>query len=108
MDLFPYNGDYIFNSFDWGNNKGAFEMKLLKQFFKGFKEGFKDFGHSITIIINSILLSVVYIFGVGITSVFAKIFGKHFLDTKISKKRKTYWQDLNLKKESIDKYYRQF
>jgi len=83
-------------------------MILLKQFFMGFKKGFKDFDYNITIIFNSLFLSIAYILGVGITSIFAKLFKKHFLDTKISKKRKTYWQDLNLKKKPIDEYYRQF
>lgn len=83
-------------------------MIALKQFFRGFKKGVKNFGHSISIIINSVLLSLVYLIGVGITSIFAKLFGKHFLDTKISKKKETYWSDLNLKKRPIEKYYRQF
>jgi len=83
-------------------------MRALKQFFRGFREGSKDFGHSISIIINSILLSIVYLVGVGITSLIAKIFNKHFLDTKISKEKESYWLDLNLKKKSLEEYYKQF
>lgn len=83
-------------------------MRKLKQFFKGFQRGLKEFGHNINMIINSALLSTVYLIGVGFTSIFAKLVGKHFLDTKISKKRKTYWSDLNLKKKLIEEYYRQF
>ena len=83
-------------------------MKKLKQFFNGFKKGIKDFGENISIIVNSILLTVVYLIGVGITSLFAKIFKKHFLGIKISKKARTYWSDLNLKKKPMKEYYRQF
>lgn len=80
----------------------------LNQFFQGFKKGTKDFGHNISTIINSVLLSIVYIIGVGLTSVIAKLVGKHFLDTKTSEKADTYWTDLDLKKKSIEDYYRQF
>ena len=82
-------------------------MKKKNMFFTGFKKGYKGFGHNITIIVNSILLSIVYIIGVGITSLISKITRKHFLDTKLSKNG-TYWHDLNLKKKKIDQYYRQF
>ncbi len=81
---------------------------ILKNFFKGFKKGMSDFGQNITIIVNSILLTIVYIIGIGITSIIAKIFKKHFLDTKISKEKKSYWSELDLKKKPLDNYYRQF
>lgn len=83
-------------------------MSKLKQFFKGFKKGMNKFGNGISIIINTVLLLVVYIIGVGLTSIFAKIMKKHFLERKISKDKETYWSDLNLKKQPMEKYYRQF
>ena len=83
-------------------------MNYLLQFFKGFKKGVHDFGQIIAISINSVLLLVIYTVGVGLTSIFAKIFRKHFLDMDVSKKRKTYWSDLNLKKKKMEEYYRQF
>ena len=79
----------------------------LKQFFKGVKRGMKEFGNGIAIIINSILLTIVYFIGVGVTSLIAKALGKHFLETKMSKKG-SYWHDLNLKKKPVEEYYRQF
>ena len=54
-------------------------MKELKQFFKGFKKGMRNFGYNIALIINTLLLSLVYVVGVGFTSVIAKLFRKHFL-----------------------------
>ncbi|MEM3373733.1 MAG: hypothetical protein QXE31_00785 [Candidatus Woesearchaeota archaeon] len=80
----------------------------LKNYLYEFKEGFKEFGENISILVNSVLLSLVYFTGVGITSIIAKIFKKSFLDTKINKKAKTYWHDLNLEKRPIEEYYRQF
>jgi hypothetical protein len=79
-----------------------------KIFLKGVKSGQKKFGESIAVIINSLLLSFVYFFGVGITSILAKISGKHFLDSKLSKSRDSYWEELNLGKEEIGNYYKQF
>ena len=81
-------------------------MKELKQFFKGFQKGVKGFSDNISTIINFVLLSMVYLIGVGLTSITAKIFGKHFLNTK--KKEDSYWHNLNLKKKQIEGYYKQF
>jgi hypothetical protein len=69
--------------------------------------GFKEFGENITLMINSLLLSVVYFFGVGFTAIFARIVKKHFLETKLSEE-KTYWKELDLEKKPIEEYYRQF
>ena len=78
------------------------------KFINGFLRGQKKFGENISIIINSILLTIVYFIGIGITSIFAKIFNKHFLNLKLKKDEKTYWEDLNLTKKSMKEYYRQF
>ena len=82
-------------------------MNELRQFFNGFKKGMSNFGHNIALIINTILLTFVYLIGVGLTSIIAKIFRKHFLETKLSKKD-SYWSDLKLKKKKFEEYYRQF
>ena len=79
-----------------------------KSFLKGVKSGQRKFGESIAVIVNSILLSFVYFFGVGITSILAKISRKHFLDLKPYKSRNSYWEELNLGRERIEKYYKQF
>ena len=57
-------------------------MRKLKQVFNGFKKGMKCFSDNISTVINFLLLSIVYFIGIGLTSITAKIFGKHFLDTK--------------------------
>ena len=83
-------------------------MSNSKQFIKGLKKGMENFGFNITLIINTILLTFVYVIGIGVTSIIAKIFRKHFLELKVSKDKVSYWQDLNLKKKPIEEYYRQF
>ena len=82
-------------------------MTELRQFFRGFKKGMTNFGQGIALIINSILLTFVYLLGVGLTSIVAKLSRKHFLDMKLSKKN-SYWSDLGLKKKPLRNYYRQF
>jgi len=82
-------------------------MKELKQFFRGFKKGMANFGQGIAILINTILLTFVYLLGVGLTSILAKIFRKNFLELKLYKKN-TYWSELRLKRKPIQEYYRQF
>ena len=81
---------------------------MPKLFFIGLKQGFQDFGHFVTTIINSILLTVVYFIAVGLTSIIAKIFKKEFLDIKKKKNVSSYWKDLDLKKKPTKEYYRQF
>jgi hypothetical protein len=80
----------------------------LKEFFKGIKKGQKEFGEDIAQVINFILLTIVYFIGVGLTSIFAKIVGKSFLDLNIDKNVESYWEELNLEKDDIREYYRQF
>jgi len=74
---------------------------------KGFRNGIKKFGEDIAVLVNTALLTIVYIIGIGITSIFARIFRKKFLDLKIENKE-SYWENLNLKTKSIESYYRQF
>jgi hypothetical protein len=83
-------------------------MTQLKQTFNDLRIGQKEFGKDISAIVNSTLLTFVYIFGVGATYIIAKLLNKEFLDTKIDKKAQTHWQDSNLTKGKMEDYYRQF
>ncbi len=79
-----------------------------KEFFNGIKKGQKAFGEDIAQIVNLIVLSVVYIIGIGITSLIAKIVGKHFLELNMDKNKKSYWEELQLGIGKKEEYYRQF
>lgn len=81
-------------------------MKNENLFVKGFKLGFKNFGHNVTKIVNFILLVPVYFIGVGLTSIIAKLSKKKFLD--LNMKGKTYWKEKKLEKQPVENYYRQF
>lgn len=76
------------------------------KFFNGFRNGFKDFGGKVTNAVNFILLSIVYFIGVGTTSLFSKLIGKHFLDLKPNKS--SYWVKRKPIKTKIEEHYRQF
>ena len=71
-----------------------------------FFEGFKDQSENISTIIISILLLIVYIFGVGITFFISRLFNKRFL--KLGFEKNTYWEELNLKKKEKEDYYNQY
>ena len=79
----------------------------MKPFIKGLKQGMSLFGHTIATLVNTILLTLVYLLGVGITSVIAKIFRKKFLKRK-PEEVNSYWENLNLKTQNKENYYRQF
>lgn len=81
-------------------------MKNENSFVKGFKTGFRNFGHNVTNVVNFILLLLVYFIGVGSTSLIAKLSKKRFLD--LNKKGKTYWKERKLEKQPLENYYRQF
>ena len=93
---------------NYTNLESDFLARKLKYFLRGFHRGIKDFSSSMSIIINIILLTVVYLIGIGVTSLFAKLVRKHFLDLKIKKEAHTYWSDLNLTRRPNEEYYRQF
>jgi len=82
-------------------------MKQTQIFWEGFLQGFRNFGYKITSIVNFVLLFFVYFIGVGITWLFAKIFGKRFLDIKRGEKD-SYWIKEKIGKRKIEDYYRSF
>jgi hypothetical protein len=83
-------------------------MGKAREFLAGLKAGFGDFGAGVANVVNFILLSFVYVAGVGMTSVVAKMRGKHFLKAGVDPKAKSYFEHEAIKKEEKDRYYSQF
>jgi len=81
-------------------------MAKIKQSFDEFMEGSKMFGELISAIVNLLLLTFVYFIGVGLTSIFARVFGKKFIDENVT--QNSYWEELNLTTRPLGEYYRQF
>ncbi len=80
----------------------------MKYFIKGIKEGMKAFGEQINRLVNTILLTIVYLIGVGPVAIVAKITGKKFFETRTNKEKESYWVDLGLSKKKQEEYFRQF
>lgn len=81
------------------------KMRLL---FKGIYEGMGRFGKLVSSIINIFLLLLVFVFGVGLVSIFSRIFGKKYLEMNLDKNSKTYWQDSIIGKRKKEDYYKPF
>lgn len=83
-------------------------FKRYKKELGWFSEGMRLFGESISAIVNTLLLTLVYIVGIGLTSVVAKMFGKHFLDSSVDREARSYWRETDIGGESLEQQYRQF
>ncbi len=77
-------------------------------FWKGFLHGFKEFSQTLALVINTFLLAIVYLVGVGLTALCAKMVHKHFLERKVNRKQPSYWSDLLIKTKVYKEYGRQF
>ena len=90
-------------------NRQSSSTSSVSIFCNAFLEGMKSFGGLIVEIVNFILLIPAYILGIGLTSIVAKIVGKHFLNLKKpDKKTETYWVAKDTKKKKLEEFYRQF
>ena len=83
------------------------KMNEIKNFFSGAKDGFREFSHTINNAVTFVLLLAVYIFGIGIVSIFSKLAGKHHLELKKTAS-KSSWHEHKVTKEPIEKYFRTF
>jgi len=88
-------------------NRHQLKSKSISHF-SAFKEGFTDFNHIIMDTVNFVLLSIVYLFGVGPITIIARLSGKRFLDLNPKGSDKSYWKDNRLSKKPIEEYTRSF
>lgn len=79
---------------------------MLGKVFNALKMVLEPVGKAISAIVNFILLAIVYFIGIGLTSVIAKLLGKHFLDLK--SKKSSNWAEHKITKEPVGNYYRMF
>ncbi|HZX11909.1 MAG TPA: hypothetical protein VFE88_00425 [Candidatus Nanoarchaeia archaeon] len=81
-------------------------MERIKLFFSGWKQGMHTFGETIAVIINTLLLTVIFVVGIGFVAVCAKIGRKRFLNMKNSEKEKeTYWEEVKIGGEKNKEEY---
>ena len=80
---------------------------MITMFFKSFLSGMKMFSENIAIIVNTALLFITYVVGVGLSFLISKISNKKFLDDKVPNDATTYWENIDIKNDE-DSYYKQF
>lgn len=80
----------------------------FKEFWEGIKYGQEQSAKNISIVFNSIFMSIAYFIGIGVISIFGKIFGKHFIELVVDKNSSNYWNELNLSVKPAEEYLRQF
>ncbi len=78
----------------------------MRDFLRGFREGMRLFGEGISVLVNSALLSLVYLVGVGLTAAGARAKGKKFLDMGEADCG-SFWEDAP-EGQDIESYYRQY
>lgn len=83
-------------------------MSFFYAVLKNWGKGMRTFGKDLGAVINSAILLIMYVFGIGITSVVAKVLKKKFLKLKPTKSELSYWVDLDVKKQDPDEFYKQF
>ena len=70
-------------------------MQKIKSFFKGFKDGFREFSQGVAEIVNFILLTLVFIFGIGIVAILSRVAGKKYLAVK-QEEKESYWKKVKI------------
>ncbi len=80
---------------------------MTKELFNGFLDGFRKFGHCVAYVVNFVLLTIVYVLGVGLTSIGMKAAGKRFLELKLDKSAKSYWSNRKEQMKHED-YFKMF
>lgn len=80
---------------------------MIKKVWNFIKSILEPISKLVSTIVNFILLSIVYFIGIGIVSIPAKLFGKHFLELK-KQNKSSNWHEHKVTKEPLEKYYRTF
>ena len=80
---------------------------VTRLFRKGFGNGFRKFGLSVAEIVNAVLLTIMYVVGVGLAALLVRLSGKSLLNLG-RKKQKSYYGEKNIGSEEMEEYYRQF
>jgi len=83
-------------------------MDAFIKIWEAIKKGFLAFSHFMQKIVNTILLSIVYFIGIGLTSLILKLFGKRFMELKLDKHAKSYYKNCDATKKQKSDFYRMY
>lgn len=79
---------------------------MKKELLVGMKAGMLFFGERTSALVNAVLLTLVYVLGVGSMNLLARIVGKKFLELDLG--GTSYWVEKHEVPEKLRRYYRQF
>ena len=80
---------------------------MLKKIWTTLKSVLEPISKAMSNLVNFVLLLPAYFIGIGIVSIPAKIFRKHFLEIKKQNKQSN-WYEHRVEKQPLEKYYRIF
>ncbi len=80
---------------------------MCKEVTNGLRKGTKLFGSCLGSLVNAVVLSIAYFFGIGLSFLIARLSGKSLMEIKTTKKKGSYWNNVNFD-NSEDGLYRQF
>lgn len=80
---------------------------MYKRVFSFIKNLLEPIAKVVSFVVNFALLFIVYFIGIGLTSMVAKLFGKHFLDIK-KQNKKSNWIEHKVTKQPLEDYHRTF
>ncbi|MBI5393526.1 hypothetical protein HZA96_06680 [Candidatus Woesearchaeota archaeon] len=81
---------------------------MFRRIWQAIKKGFLAFSHFMQKVVNTILLTIVYFVGVGLTSLISKLFGKHYMELKLDKDAKSYYKECMSTKKVKEEFYRMY
>jgi hypothetical protein len=77
-------------------------------FLSDFYKGMCLFGKKVSIFINTILLLIAYVFGIGLTAIIAKLIDKNFLKLRIEKDKTSYWEETHITDKEVSEFLKQY
>ncbi|MFA5484710.1 MAG: hypothetical protein WC260_00435 [Candidatus Pacearchaeota archaeon] len=80
----------------------------MKKFRENIKKRIKKSSKLILLITNTILLTIVYFLGIGITFLIGKLTRKKLFNLDLNKDEKTYWEKIKEEKKSLEDFYNPF
>ncbi len=81
-------------------------MNVFIKIWQVLKKSFLAFGGFMQKVVNTILFTVVYFIGIGLTSLFMKLFGKKFLELSPTKEQDSYYKECTATKRSKEDFFR--
>jgi hypothetical protein len=80
----------------------------MKNLLRTLKQKWLLFSRKVGQVNTIILLSLVYLFVIGIMAIIVKLLGKDLLQKKMNSKQTSYWRDRNSSEQTLERHKFQF